>query len=261
MSQRSIALKRRLAAGETVFGAWLSIADPVVAEIMASSGFDFVMIDTEHAPWTLPLLQTVMIAFKGETTVPIVRVPWNDPVHIKQALDLGVEGILAPMVRTLEEARALLRACRYPPAGIRGFGPRRASSYYREIDSYVGGANDEIIVIPQIEDVRTVEVIDEILALEPDALCIGPNDLSGSAGLLRQHDHPTVSGAIDRILAAAKALGVAACTGITLPPERQKHWIDKGARMALVTSDLELLVQGAAQALAATRAGVLSPVP
>jgi 4-hydroxy-2-oxoheptanedioate aldolase len=253
MSQRSLAFKRRLAAGETMFGAWLSIADPVVAEIMATSGFDYIMIDTEHAPWTLGLLQTALMAFKGETTVPIVRVPWNDPVHIKQTLDLGADGILAPMVRTVEEARGLLRACRYPPAGIRGFGPRRASGYGRNTDEYVANANEGIIVVPQIEDIRTVDVLDEILDLGVDALCIGPNDLSGSAGLLRQHDHPTVRGALDRILSAAKARGVAVCTGITLPASKQADWIGRGARMALVTSDVELLVNGTAGALAAVR--------
>jgi 4-hydroxy-2-oxoheptanedioate aldolase len=253
MSQRSIAFKRRLAAGETMFGAWLSIADPVVAEIMATSGFDYVLIDTEHAPWTLGMLQTALMAFKGEATIPIVRVPWNDQVHIKQTLDIGADGILAPMVRTVEEAKCLLRACRYPPAGIRGFGPRRASGYGRNTDEYVAHANESIFVMPQIEDVRTVDVLDEILNLGVDALCIGPNDLSASAGLLRQHDHPTVRSAIDRVLAAAKARGVAVCTGITLPADKQAEWISRGARMALISSDIELLVKGIAGALEAVR--------
>ena len=253
MSDRSLALKRRLRAGETVFGAWLSIADPVVAEIMATSGFDYVLIDTEHAPWSLDALQTALMTFKGESAVPIVRVPWNDPVHIKQALDLGADGILAPMVRTVEEARALLSACRYPPAGVRGFGPRRASNYHRNTDEYVANANEGVFVMLQIEDVRTVDAIDEIIQLGVDALCVGPNDLSGSAGLLRQHDHPIVKGALDRILATAKARGVAVCTGITLPADKQGEWIERGARMALVTSDLELLVNGTAAALESVR--------
>jgi 2-keto-3-deoxy-L-rhamnonate aldolase RhmA len=133
MSERSIALKRRLRAGETVIGAWLTIADPAVAEIMATADFDFVLVDAEHAPWTTALLQMVLMAFKGEVPVPIVRVPWNDPVHIKQMLDVGAEGILAPMVRSVGEARALIRACRYPPEGERGFGPvqMKASSSFR----------------------------------------------------------------------------------------------------------------------------------
>ncbi|MBV9219918.1 MAG: hypothetical protein JOY94_10920 [Methylobacteriaceae bacterium] len=254
MSPRSIDFKRRLRAGETMIGGWLSIADPAVAEIMATSGFDYIMIDTEHSPWTLTLLQTALMAFKGEATVPIVRVPWNDQVHIKQTLDVGADGIMAPMVRTAEEAKAFVRACKYPPAGIRGFGPRRASAYGRNTDEYVAQANDGIFIMPQIEDIRTVDVLDEILDLGVDALCIGPNDLSGSAGLLRQHDHPTVKGAIDRILATGKARGVAVCTGITLPLEQQTEWIERGARMTLVASDTELLVKGTANVVAAAQA-------
>ena len=157
MSQRSLELKKRLAAGATALGAWLSITDPVVAEIMAGAGFDYVLIDTEHAPWSLELLQTAMLAFRGMPTVPIVRVPWNDQVHVKQALDLGADGVLAPMVRSAAEARALVAAAKYPPDGIRGFGPRRASDYGRDIDAYVASANAETIVIPQIEDLGAAE--------------------------------------------------------------------------------------------------------
>ena len=201
MSERALDLKRRLRDGATALGAWLSIADPAVAEIMAGAGFDYILIDTEHAPWSLESLQTTLLAFRGMPTVPIVRVPWNDQVHVKQALDVGADGVLAPMVRSAAEARALVAAAKYPPDGIRGFGPRRASDYGRNIDAYVTGANAATIVIPQIEDVGAAEAIDEILAVPGvDALCIGPNDLSGSAGVLRQHDHPVVRGAIDRIL-------------------------------------------------------------
>ena len=173
-----------------------------------------------------------MLAFRGMPTVPIVRVPWNDQVHVKQALDLGADGVLAPMVRSAAEARALVAAAKYPPDGIRGFGPRRASDYGRDIDAYVASANAETIVIPQIEDVGAAEAIEEILAVPGvDALCIGPNDLSGSAGVLRQHDHPAVRGAIDKILSAASARGVAVCTGITLPLEQQQR-LDRARRPA-----------------------------
>lgn len=244
-----------MAEGRVVVGAWLTVADAAVAEIMAGTGFDYVLIDTEHAPWSLESLQMSMLAFRGVDTVPIVRVPWNDHVHIKQALDLGAEGILAPMVRTLAEARALLAACRYPPEGSRGFGPRRASAYGRDTDAYVAEANRGVIVIPQLEDVRTVDEIAAILALDGiDALCIGPNDLSGSIGALRQHDHPLVVDAIGRTLAAARERGVAVCAGVTLPAERQREWIERGARMILVASDVELLARGAGDALGAARA-------
>lgn len=259
MSQRSLRLKARLAGGEVTVGAWLTVPDAAVAEIMAGTGYDFVLIDTEHAPWSLESLQMAMLAFRGVDTVPIVRVPWNDHVHIKQALDLGAEGIVAPMVRTTEEARALLAACRYPPEGSRGFGPRRASDYGRDTDAYVAMANRGVIVIPQLEDVRTVGEIDAILALDGiDALCIGPNDLSGSIGAMRRHDHPVVVDAIERTLAAARTLGVAVCAGFTLPAERQAAWVERGARMLLVASDVELLARGASEALTGARAA--SPV-
>lgn len=259
MSTRSLALKERLKQGATLFGAWLSMTDPAVAEIMAGVGFDYVLIDTEHAPWTMPALQTALMAFRGSSSVPIVRVPWNDPVYIKQALDVGAEGIIAPMVRTTAEARAMVAACRYPPDGIRGFGPRRASDYGRNTDGYVADANRSIVVIPQIEDVRTVAEIDDFLGVDGiDAICIGPNDLSGSAGVMRQHDHPVVRDAIDRILRAATARGLAVCTGVTLPPEKQGDWVGRGARLALVTSDVELLAKGGAEALEACRKGIRS---
>ena len=255
MSERALDLKRRLRDGATALGAWLSIADPAVAEIMAGAGFDYILIDTEHAPWSLESLQTALLAFRAVPTVPIVRVPWN--VHVKQALDVGAGGVLAPMVRSAAESRALVASAKYPPDGIRGFGPRRASDYGRNIDAYVTGANAATIVIPQIEDVGAAEAIDQILAVPGvDALCIGPNDLSGSAGVLRQHDHPVVRGAIDRILKAASARGIAVCTGVTLPLEQQHDWIARGARLALLTSDVELLAGGAAAALAAARAAL-----
>jgi len=255
MSARSLRLKAQLASGRVVIGSWLTVPDAAVAEIMADAGFDYVLIDTEHAPWSLESLQVAMLAFRGVETVPIVRVPWNDHVSIKQALDLGAEGIMAPMVRTLAEAKTLLAACRYPPQGSRGFGPRRASAYGRNTDAYVAEANCGVIVIPQLEDVHTVDEIDSILALDGiDALCIGPNDLSGSIGAMRQHDHPVVVNAIDRTLAAARARNVAVCAGVTLPAEGQRAWIERGARMILVTSDIELLARGATGTLEAARA-------
>jgi 2-keto-3-deoxy-L-rhamnonate aldolase RhmA len=257
MLARALAFKRKLRDGGVVIGGWLTIPDPTTAEILANTGFDYLLIDSEHAPWDLQSLQAMLLAFKGSPTVPIVRVPWNDHVRIKQVLDLGVEGILAPMVRTTAECQALVRACRYPPDGIRGFGPWRASSYYKALDRYVELANEAIFVMPQIEDVATVEQLDEFLAVPGiDAVCLGPNDLSGTAGLLRQHDHPVVKGAIERVQAGAKARGLAVCMGVTTPVERQAELIKAGVRILMVTSDLELLVKGAAAALAEARAAL-----
>ena len=144
--ERALRLKEKLKSGGHVIGAWLSVTDPTVAEIMAHAGFDYVLIETEHSPWSLDKLQTAVMAFNGSATVPMARVPWNDQVMIKQYLDLGIEGILAPMVRTPEEAAALVAACRYPPVGRRAY-LRLELRHGR--DTYMARANDAIFVMLQ----------------------------------------------------------------------------------------------------------------
>ena len=257
MLERGRLLKQRLRAGEVAYGAWLSLTDPVAAEAMASAGFDFVMIDCEHAPIGLESLQVMLMAFKGEKSVPIVRVPWNDQVLIKQILDLGAEGILIPNVKSADETRAAVAACHYPPKGIRGFGPRRAARFGQETDAYMQMIEESLIVIPQIEDVKAAAEIEAILDVPGvDALCIGPNDLSGSAGVLRQHDHPVVADAIDRVLKAANARGVAVCPGVVVAPDKAKALALRGMRLMLCTADLDLIANGARAALARTRGAV-----
>lgn len=255
--KRVAAFKRRLKAGETMFGGWLSLTDPVAAELMSRSGFDYLIIDTEHGAWDLIALQTALMAFNGSPTVVIVRVPWNDHVRIKQILDMGAEGIMAPMVRTVEECQGLVRACRYPPVGARGFGPRRASNYYRDLDAYVAAANDSIFVMPQVEDIATVDVIDEFLAVPGiDAVALGPNDLSGTTGHFREHQHPKNLAAINTVLARAQAAGLPACLGVNNKPADIPGWVAKGVRLVLVTADLELLAAGSAEALRKGREAV-----
>ena len=254
--ERALRFKERLRAGDVAYGAWMTLTDPAVAEIMADLGFDYILFDTEHSPWNMEALQTAVMAFRGSETVPIARVPWNDPVTIKRYLDLGIEGILAPMVRTPEEAKALVSACRYPPHGTRGFGPRRASNYYRDLATYVARANDAIFIMPQIEDIRTVDVLDAFMSVPGlDGICLGPNDLSGTAGHLGELDHPKVKGALDQVMATAKSRNLPVCLGITTPLEQQKALIEKGVRLMLVTADLELLIGGGKAALDRARNG------
>ena len=251
---RAKKFKARLAAGQTVIGAWLTIPDLSVAEIMAGSGFDYAVIDAEHAPWTVGEIQVALAGFAKSETVLLVRVPWNDPVAIKQVLDAGIDGLVCPMVRTVEEARNLIAACRYPPAGTRGFGPRRASDYYKRAKDYAAAANGELIIVPQIEDARFLKELDGILALDGvDAICLGPADFSGSLGRLLDWNHPDVARALDTVLDKAKRRGIPVCTGIVVPPEAVPDWVAKGARMPLVAADTALLIDGAAALLKETR--------
>lgn len=258
MSRRSAEFKKRLQRGEAVVGAWLSLNDISIAEIMATTGFDYILIDTEHATFDLASLKNTLIAFNGVITVPIVRVAWNDPVRIKQVLDMGADGIVAPMVRTVDDVKALVAACKYPPAGIRGFGPLRASNYYRNIENYRANSNDEVFIMPQIEHIDTVALVDEFLDSGVDAICLGPNDLSGSLGLLGQFNERSVKKAIDQVLATAKARNAAVCPGVTASLKDQAKWLKKGVRMLLATSDVELLTAGAQSALDMTRAKYLA---
>lgn len=254
MSKRSLALKKRLRAGETTYGCWLSFSNVNVAEILAGTGFDWVLIDTEHGPFGLEGLQHCLAAFNGSRTVPIVRVPWNDAVRIKQILDLGADGVLVPMVNTVVEATAAVSACKYPPEGTRGFGPRRASDYGRNIDDYVAQANDGTIVMLQIEHIKAVEDADAILAVPGiDVICLGPTDLSGSLGLLRQFTHPKVVAAVDKVIERASAKGLPVCAGVAFPPPVMKDWVAKGATFVLTMEDSAMFRQGATSALAAMR--------
>jgi 2-keto-3-deoxy-L-rhamnonate aldolase RhmA len=254
---RGLALKRRLREGGAVIGAWLNLNDPAAAEILARVGFDFLLIDTEHGAWDWVSLQTALMGFNGTATVPFVRVAWNDHVRIKQVLDMGAEGILAPMVRTVAECRELVRACRYPPQGGRGFGPRRASNYYRNIDQYLAVANEAIFVMPQVEDIATLDFFDDFLAVSGiDAVAIGPNDLSGTTGFFRQHDHPANRRALDHIITRARVAGMPVCLGVNTRPNEQRDLIGRGVRILLATSDIELLAGGARQLLEANRAAM-----
>jgi 2-keto-3-deoxy-L-rhamnonate aldolase RhmA len=257
MSQRSLALKKRLRAGETTIGCWLSFSNINVAEILAGTGYDWILIDAEHGPFGLEGFQNVLAAFNGSPTVPIVRVPWNDAVRIKQVLDLGVDGVLVPMVNSPAEARAAVSACKYPPDGTRGFGPRRASDYGRSTDAYVAQANDGTIVIIQIEHVDAVKQLDAILDVKGlDAICIGPTDLSGSMGILRQFDHPKLIAAVDTIIAKSRARGLPVCSGVAFEPDVMAGWVAKGANFVLAMEDSTIFRKGASDALAAMRAAV-----
>jgi 2-keto-3-deoxy-L-rhamnonate aldolase RhmA len=252
--EQSLALKRRLRAGETTFGAFISFQDPGSAEIMAGTGYDWVFIDMEHSPFDLKSLQHVLIAFNGRPTVPIVRVPWNDRIRIKQVLDLGAEGILVPMVCSVAEARAAVAATKYPPQGVRGFGPWRASDYYRQTDEYIRKANDGILVVVQIEHEDGVHQIEEILDVPGiDVVCLGPMDLSGTMGILGQLEHPRVVEAIQRVLAAAKKRALPACVPMETSIETQLAWARKGANFVVTGEDHGLLRRAATAALAGYR--------
>ncbi|MFD1626242.1 4-hydroxy-2-oxoheptanedioate aldolase [Azospirillum griseum] len=211
------AFKRALAAGTPQFGLWLGLADPYCAEIAAGAGFDWLLIDGEHAPndlrSVLAQLQAIA-AYPGSH--PIVRPVIGDTAIIKQTLDLGAQTLLIPMVDTAEQAAALVAATRYPPDGVRGVGSALArASRWTRVPNYLDEADGEICLLVQVESVRGLENLDAIAAVPGvDGVFFGPSDLSASMGLRGQPNHPTVRAAIEdgmaRVRRAGKAPGVLA---------------------------------------------------
>jgi 2-keto-3-deoxy-L-rhamnonate aldolase RhmA len=254
MSERALEIKRRLKAGEVVFSAWLTFNDSGIAEILAGSGIDILLIDTEHTSISLESLQHALAAASRWDPVVIVRVQNHEPSRIKRILDIGADGIIAPMTMTVEETRALVAACKYPPVGRRGYGPRRATDYFRNTQAYVGGANESTFVIPQIEHVEAAARAREIAAVPGvDALCVGPFDMSASAGVLGDWHHPSVQAGLDQVFEAARERNLAVCMGMYLPPEEQPAWVAKGARLVIASDDLTVLRTGVARDLAEAR--------
>ncbi|MFH1613554.1 MAG: aldolase/citrate lyase family protein [Planctomycetota bacterium] len=243
-------LKSKLQAGQICLGTWINFTDPTVAELLTESSFDFFIIDSEHSAMDIESVQLNIMATKGTQVAPMVRVPWNDPVLIKRVLDSGAAGVLVPLVRTANDVRNAISACMYPPRGNRGFGPRRPASYERHFNKYIETANDNIIVWAQIEHIDAVNNIEQIVQVPGlSGVFVGSCDLSGSMGLLGQTSHADVLGAIDKVIASAKAANIP--TGIAGPakPELANQWLEKGIQFITLGGDQGYLVHASQQAV------------
>ncbi len=247
-------LKKKINRGEPAIGSWIAFSDPYAVEVMGEAGFDWLVIDTEHCAIGPESLRNILVALKGSKSVPVVRLMNNNPDYFKMALDLGARGVIVPMVQSVEEARLAVNSCRYPPVGIRGNGPVRASNYFIHYDEYMKEANEETLLVAQIETIQTLMNLDGILAIsEIDAIFIGTGDLSTSMNLCDQLDHPEVQQVIERIIAAAKQAQKPFGT-ITGTPEDLVSYVKRGATLMTVNGDLGFLIQGAFECQKQTRA-------
>lgn len=200
--------RTRLLDGDVLVGSLITIASAEVAEIMAAVGFDWLFIDTEHSPFNANGAQKIMQA-AGPGCPCVVRVPANDDVWIKKALDSGASGIIAPQINTAAEAEAVVRRCKYPPDGTRGVGIGRAHQYGLKFNEYMAQANAEIAVILQAETVQALENISEIVQVPGiDAIFVGPYDLSASLGKMGRLTDPEVKQAVETITHACQTAGV-----------------------------------------------------
>lgn len=236
----------RLASGRTLLGTCITFTDAAVTEALTGV-LDFVWIDTEHNPLSLERVQGHLMATKGTQTTPLVRVPANDPALIKPVLDIGAAGVIVPLVKSADDVRLAVAACRYPPEGIRGFGPRRPSGYgARGGAEFCQLANQTLITIVQIEQLEAYKNLDEILAVPGlTSIVVGPNDLAASLGFTGQPRHPEVIRAIDTIIAKAKAAGVPMGIAVGAEPEMLIEWADKGVAWLAMAADYGLLVRAA----------------
>jgi len=236
-------LKRALRGNEVQIGLWSCLASPVAAEVVAGSGFDWILLDTEHAPNDVGDIHRQLQAMQGSAVSAVVRPAWNDPVLFKRLLDVGVQSFVVPFVQDPSEARRAVAATRYPPRGIRGVATTTRASRYGRVKDYLSRASDEICVIVQVETRAALGQIDAIAAVDGvDGLFIGPSDLAADLGHLGDNGHPEVRAAIEDAIGRIRAAGKAA--GILAPVDADaRHWIDVGCRFVGVGNDAAVLAR------------------
>ena len=249
--------KQMLSDGKQLFGGWIQLFNPVVAEMMGMCGYDILMLDMEHGLGSVADAANMMRAVRGTGAATLVRLPANDPVIIKTLMDQGAEGIMIPMVETADTARSVISACRYPPKGTRGLavGIARGSQYGINT-SYVDTVDRNTLVICQIETVLGVKNAKEIAETDGvDMLFIGRNDLAADSGHILDLDHPKVNALVSEVLSIAKAAGKKVGT----VPSSGRSWkqlLDEGFDLVIPSSDISILRMFGQQEVEAFRAHI-----
>jgi 2-dehydro-3-deoxyglucarate aldolase len=256
-------MRGRLARGEFLVGTWLTFLEPNVAELLAGSGYDFLVVDMEHGVADAAHLQALCIGARAgsgaraEATAVLARIGANEPVRVMHALDVGAAGVVVPQIRSAADAERAVAWCRYPPTGLRGAAARRPSDYGRAAKDYFDRANETVLCVIQIETLEALEALDGILAVPGvDALVIGPNDLAAALGHLGETGHPDVEAAVAdvraRALAAGMPVGIVSASPDPEPAVARKQ---QGFSFVTVGVDFAFLTSGADAALTAVRQG------
>jgi 4-hydroxy-2-oxoheptanedioate aldolase len=235
--------KHAIKAGRLQIGLWSQLASNIAVEVVAGSGFDWLVLDTEHAPNELPMINSQLQAAQGGSAHPVVRVPWNDMVAIKRYLDIGAQTLLIPTIETEEQARDAVAFTRYPPRGLRGYSAAPRASLYGRVADYPKICEDELCVLLQIETRLGLDNIERIAAVEGvDGLFIGPGDLSAALGHIGNPKHPEMQAVIEEAIRRIRACGKPA--GILISDETlARHYIDVGCVFTAVGSDLGILAR------------------
>jgi 4-hydroxy-2-oxoheptanedioate aldolase len=241
------AFKRALADGRLQIGLWSCLSSPNTVEVIAGSGFDWILFDTEHSPNDVPMVLDQLRAAVGGTAHPIVRPVWNDTVLMKRFLDIGVQTFLVPYVQNAEEARKAVAATRYPPDGVRGFAVATRASRFGRVAGYHARAAGEICVLVQVETRAALSQIEAIAAVDGvDGVFIGPGDLSADLGHLGNPAHPEVQAIIEDAIVRIRAAG--SVPGILTGDETlARRYIEFGCGYVAVGSDIGILARGSEQ--------------
>jgi len=236
--------RQDLLQGKTLIGCWSALCSPITTEVLGVAGFDWLLLDGEHAPNDVTTFVPQLMALKGSRSAPVVRPQFNDPVVIKRLLDIGFYNFLIPFVETQEQAELAVASTRYPPAGIRGVSVSHRSNMFGTVPDYFTSINDNIAVMVQIESQQGVDNLDAIAAVDGiDGIFVGPSDLAAGMGHLGNAGHPQVQAAIRHIFDRAKAHGKS--SGILAPVEADaRRYMEWGATFVAVGSDLGVFRAG-----------------
>lgn len=243
--------KQALKDGKQQYGFWLGLCNPLSAELCAYTGYDWLLIDGEHAPNDLSSILAQLQAISGTPSHPVVRLADGNPTTIKQVLDIGAQTLLIPMVETAEQARELVRATTYPPHGFRGVGTALArAAHWNMVDGYFADVDKEFCLLIQVESVTALENLDEILNVEGvDGVFIGPADLAASMGHLGNPAHAEVKSAVEVAIRKIRAAGKAAGT-LATSKAIAKHYESVGIQFVALGVDTLLLAAAAKSTLA-----------
>jgi 2-keto-3-deoxy-L-rhamnonate aldolase RhmA len=238
-------IKEKFKEDMTSIGSWMSMGHVSIAEILAAAGFDWVVVETEHTAIDVSEVLRLLIAIEGRGAVPLVRLAWNDPIQAKAVMDSGAAGVIVPMVNSKEEAELAVKSVKYPPDGFRGVGLARAQGYGVDFDDYMANANQDGLLMLQIEHIDAVNKIEDILSVPGiDGTYIGPYDLSCSMGLPGQLDHPDVEAAKQKVLEATRRKGLAPGIHLVHPrtakDEFARH-VELGYRFIALGTDILFL--------------------
>ncbi len=240
-------IKEKWSRGELCVAATVALTDPAVTEIYGEAGYDIIWVDCEHSALTVAEALNHVRAARGAGAAAFIRVPSNDPVVVKPYLELHPAAIIVPRISSVEDAQQAVSSCRYPPRGVRGFGPARGSKF-GDIGAadYLATVDDEIMVVLQIEHIDAVNRIEAILDVQGiDCVITGPGDLSATMGHAGQGGHPDVSAAVESVYRAARARGIPTGHSMGSDPEALRHWLAKGLSWVAVDNDWGTLYRSA----------------